>query len=94
MEFADWTRGSAMVPTRLRTEGGATRDHKVVLRLLDGFDYDVALLSCGVAAKPLTWRIRSETGRTALDTGFVFNALLGDRERTNRPVLKDVSWPA
>lgn len=81
------------VPTRPRTEGGATGDYEDVLRALDRLEYDVALLSCGVVAKPLAWKIRSDAGRTALDVGFVFNALLGDRERANRPVLKDVAWP-
>jgi hypothetical protein len=56
-------------------------------------DFDVALLSAGVPAKILARRIWT-TGRTALDVGFVFDALLGDRERTMRPAMRDIQWPA
>jgi hypothetical protein len=56
-------------------------------------DFDVALLSVGVPAKILARRIWA-MGKTALDVGFVFDALLGDNERTMRPVLKDTVWPS
>ena len=80
------------VSTTSRTEGGSAQDYETVLSQLERITFDVALLSCGVAAKPLAWQIR-KAGRTALDVGFVFNALLGDQERAKRPVLRDADWP-
>lgn len=80
------------IPMPLRNDGGAATQYEAVLRKLKTMQYDVALLSCGVTAKPLAWTLRN-MGKTALDIGFVFNALLGDPERHKRPVLREASWP-
>jgi hypothetical protein len=87
------TQVVGVIPTASRTEGGAAQNYAAVLARLAEFDFDVALLACGVAAKPLAWEIRKR-GRTALDVGFVFNALLDDEQRSERPVFRDVAWPA
>ncbi len=75
-----------------KAEGGAFKDYETAIRELDKYRYDVALLSCGITAKPLAWEIR-QRNITAVDVGFVFNALLGGGERTQRPILRDVKWP-
>lgn len=80
------------VATRPREDGGAARDYESTLREVRRHDFDVALLACGAAAKPLAWELRND-GRTALDVGFVFDALLGDPEREVRPFLRDARWP-
>ena len=80
------------VPMPSRDEGGAFTGYDAARTALETIDFDVALLACGVAAKPLAWDIYG-MGKTALDVGFVFNALLGDDERTKRPVLREVDWP-
>ena len=49
-------------------------------------------LGCGAIAKILASRIQ-KLGRTALDVGFVFDALLGNPARTERAVLKETKWP-
>jgi hypothetical protein len=57
-------------------------------------DHDVSLIACGLPAKVIAWRLW-QLGRTALDVGYVFDALLGTSpwERVERPVLKDAFWP-
>lgn len=72
--------------------GGAWRDIERATAEIQRLKFDVALLSAGTPAKILAKRICS-IGRTALDVGFVFDALLGDPERTLRPALRDVQWP-
>lgn len=82
------------IPTNSREGGGAWKDFNFSLRCAERLDYDVALLGCGSMAKPLAYEI-SKRGRTALDIGFVFDALLGERQdaRVSRPVLKDATFP-
>jgi hypothetical protein len=80
------------VETTSREDGGAAGDYESALAELRRHEYDVALLGCGVVAKPLAWQVRND-GRTGLDVGFVFDALLGNPEREVRPLLRDVSWP-
>lgn len=82
------------IPTGSREDGGACKDFNFVLQCAERADYDVALLSCGATAKPLAHKI-SKMGRTALDVGFVFDALVGERQdaRVGRPVLKDAGFP-
>ena len=81
-----------VIETRAREAGGAWSDYERVVLEAYKIDYDVALLACGGMAKPLAWRLW-KSGKTALDIGFVFDALLGNDERRHRPVLKDVVWP-
>lgn len=52
---------------------------------------DVALVAAGAAGKLISWKLR-EAGVTALDVGYVFDALLGGHERTLRPILQDIPW--
>lgn len=80
------------IRTRSREEGGAWADYDRVLEESKRYDYDVALLSCGVTAKPLAWKLRKR-GKTAIDAGFVFDALLGDKEREVRPIFSKIRWP-
>ena len=82
------------IPVRSREEGGACLDFRFALKCAERLDYDVALVSCGSMAKPLAYGI-STMGRTAIDVGFVFDALLGERPDALplRPVLKDVKFP-
>jgi hypothetical protein len=75
-----------------RFKGGSSPDLERVTQEVLSKKFDVALLACGMAAKVLAWRIR-KSGRTALDVGFVFDALLGHPERTQRPVFERISWP-
>ena len=83
---------AGVIETRSREAGGAWADYERVILEAGKIGYDVALLACGAAAKPLAWRLR-KSGKTALDVGFVFDALMGNEERRHRPVLKDVEWP-
>lgn len=78
--------------THTKRQGGAVQDYGPMCDRMNKVKFDVALLSCGVMAKPLAWRIR-QSNRTALDVGFVFDALLGGNERIARPVFRDISWP-
>lgn len=82
------------IRTSSREEGGAWKDFNFALKCARRRDYDVALVAAGAMAKPLAYRIFG-LGRTALDVGFVFDALLREREdaRVGRPVLKDASFP-
>jgi len=82
------------IPMRSREEGGAWQDYERALNLSVSFDYDVALVSCGTTAKPLAHQL-SLMGRTALDVGFVFDALAGERvdARKRRPVLGEAMFP-
>jgi len=81
-----------VIQTKTREEGGAWADFDRVLKEATEIDFDVILLSCGITAKALAWRIWKE-GRTALDIGFVMDALTGNPERYQRPILMDVPWP-
>jgi hypothetical protein len=82
------------IQTSSREDGGAWKDFHFALKCAKRMDYDVALIASGAMAKPLAYRIW-RMGRTALDVGFVFDALLREREdaRVCRPVLKDASFP-
>lgn len=82
------------IPVGSREDGGACKDFYFALQCAKRLDYDVALLGCGVMAKPLSYQI-SKGGRTAIDVGFVFDALLGERQdaRAGRPVLRDARFP-
>jgi hypothetical protein len=80
------------VSTPSRTEGGSCLAYTQVMQEIQAYTFDVALFGCGLLGKIAAWRVRLQ-GRTALDVGFVFNALLGDPERNNRPVLRDLTWP-
>jgi len=83
---------AGVIETRTRETGGAWADYERVVLEAYKIDYDIALLACGAMAKPLAWRLK-KSGKTALDVGFVFDALMGNEERQRRPVLKDVVWP-
>jgi len=84
----------AAIPISSREEGGGCRDFHFALQCANRLDYDVALLGCGSMAKPLAHRI-SQMGKTAVDVGFVFDALLGERPdaRVGRPVLRWSKFP-
>lgn len=79
--------GAIQAPAR-----NAYTDYERIISAAEEIDFDVALISCGGIAKPLAWRLWKK-GKTALDVGFVFDALLGNPERQFRPVLRDVQWP-
>jgi len=49
-----------------------------VLERVRGYDFDLALVSAGTAAKYICTVIHQEIGKVALDTGQLFNALLND----------------
>lgn len=72
--------------------GGSWLDLEPATKWLARNDYDIAILGCGAVANFLARRIHA-TGRTAIDVGFVFEALLGNDQRNVRPVLRDVIWP-
>jgi len=78
--------------TTHRDHGGSHRDYEATVEAASKIDYDVALIAAGSMAKPLAWRLW-KTGKTALDVGFVFDALCGDGERQHRPALRDAHWP-
>lgn len=82
------------IQTSSREDGGAWKDFDLTLQRADRNDYDVALVASGAMAKPLAYRI-SRMGRTAIDVGFVFDALLAEREdaRVCRPILRDARFP-
>ena len=81
------------IATKKRGEGGGCwRDIENITKTVQTKEYDVALLSAGTPAKILAKRICS-LGKTALDVGFVFDALLGDPERKDRPAMRDIQWP-
>lgn len=88
----DQVRIVGAVATRRREEGGVLPELDSVMARLSGIDYDTALVACGAPAKMLCRRIWL-SGKTALDAGFVFDALIGDGERWQRPCLKDAAWP-
>jgi len=80
---------------RQADQGGAWRDLDRVTAEIERMDFDVALIAAAVPAKILAKRIWS-MGKTALDVGFVFDALLGiaPGERALRPCFRDVKdWP-
>lgn len=83
------------VPTTSRDHGGAWKDLDAALRSADRNDYDVALVAAGTTGKPLTYGVR-KLGRTALDVGFTFDAILGTRPEAmpGRAVFRDVQMPA
>lgn len=70
---------------------GASSQYQEIVKQALAADYEVALISFGTFAKTLATKIK-ESGRTALDVGFCFDALIGNPDRENRPVLRDVSW--
>ncbi len=78
--------------TRTREAGGAWLDLSAATLYAAGANFDVALLGCGAMAKVLAERIRKQ-GRTALDVGFIFDALLGHSQRKERAVIRDAPWP-
>lgn len=61
---------------------------------LKSIDFDVALISYGGLAKILAHRVW-KMGKTALDVGYIFDALLAvdPYQRSQRPILKDATWP-
>ncbi len=73
--------------------GGSWLDLDPVTAWLKKVDYDIALLGCGAVANLMGKRV-TDMGRSALDMGFVFEALLGNSQRTHRPFLRDIKWPA
>jgi len=82
------------IPTSSRESGGAWKDFDFALQCAERADYDVALVASGSMAKPLVHKIW-QLGRTAMDVGFVFDALLREREdaRILRPVLRNAKFP-
>lgn len=78
--------------TRGRGAEGSWLDLDDVTRTLEKSAFDVAFLSCGAMAKILAVRVQ-EMGRTALDAGFIVDALLGHSQRTERTVIRDGAWP-
>lgn len=83
---------AGVISTRTREEGGAWVDYDRIMEESSKIDFDVALLSCGITAKPVAWKMWKR-GRTALDVGFVMDALTGNAERYQRPILMNVKWP-
>jgi hypothetical protein len=81
------------VPMGSREDGGAWRDFGAALDAARTADYDVALVACGATAKPLSYEI-SKAGKTALDVGFVFDALVGEcqDQRVKRPILREAPF--
>lgn len=84
--------GSIEMPSRKGQ--GAWSAYERTLSQIKRPDYDVALLGCGTTAKPLSYQI-TKTHRTALDVGYIFDALVGERKnkRAIRPVLNKLKWP-
>jgi hypothetical protein len=83
---------SGVFVTRGRGSEGAWRDLDAATQYAVRTQFDVALLGCGAMAKVLAERIRKQ-GRTALDAGFIFDALLGHSQRKERAVIRDAPWP-
>ncbi len=73
-------------------EGGSWSDFEAATKWLQNTQFDVALLACGAVATLLAARIR-DSGRIALDVGFVLEALMGNKQREVRPLLREVKWP-
>lgn len=71
---------------------GAWVDLDAATKYSQQADFDVALLGCGAMAKVLAERIRQQ-GRTALDAGFIFDALLGHSQRKERAIIRNAPWP-
>lgn len=78
--------------TRGRGPEGSWMDLDDVTRTLEKASFDVAFLACGAMAKILAVRVQ-EMGRTALDAGFIVDALLGHSQRLERTVICDGAWP-
>jgi hypothetical protein len=89
----DKMKVAGVIETTSRDAGGSHRDYGRVVNEASKIQYDVTLLSCGTVAKPLAWRLWKQK-KTALDVGFVFDALCGDGERQHRPALRDIQWPS
>lgn len=70
---------------------GSWLDLDAATNWLKTADYDVALLGCGAMANILGHRVW-KFGRSTLDVGFLFEALLGNSQRNHRPFLRDVKW--
>jgi hypothetical protein len=84
----------AEIVDTIRTPNRGPEAHKCldpIIERLKRTQFDVALLACGGLAKILSYRIW-KMGRTALDMGAVFPALLGGTER-QRLILRDIKWP-
>jgi hypothetical protein len=80
------------VLTPPREARSAVSDIPRLIGQIGAHDFDVALVSAGLSAKILCHRIRHLMNRTALDVGYIFDAILGGAERTQRPVLRDIHW--
>lgn len=78
--------------TRPRESEGSWMDLDEVTAVLRKASFDVALLGCGAIAKILAVRVQ-EMGRTALDAGFIFDALTGHSDRLTRVIIRDGAWP-
>lgn len=78
--------------TRGRGDQGSWMDLEEATKVAQRTSFDVALLGCGAMAKILAVRIQ-DTGRTALDAGFIFDALMGHSQRVERTVIRDGAWP-
>lgn len=93
----NWVKSIQAVGLSDRKEGGgAWREMDEVTARIKRMEFDVALVSAAVPAKILARRIWA-MGKTALDVGFVFDALIGNlpTERALRPCFRDVkNWPA
>lgn len=72
--------------------GGSWLDLDACTSWLKRTDYDVAIFACGAIANFLARRVY-DTGRSAFDVGFVFEALVGNEQRKVRPLLKEGTWP-
>lgn len=71
---------------------GSWMDIDPLTEWLKKTEYDIALLGCGAMANLIGRRAKG-FGRTTLDLGFVLEALLGNTQRTHRPILRDIQWP-
>lgn len=85
------TRAKAST-VELAPTGGAGLDVDRASEWLKKTDFDIALLGCGAVANILGYR-SVQYGKTAIDVGFVFEALLGNSQRDVRPILKEIKWP-
>lgn len=76
----------------LAPTGGAGLDLDRASEWLKNTKFDIALLGCGAVANILGYRT-VRYGKTAVDVGFVFEALMGNAQRDVRPILKEIKWP-
>jgi hypothetical protein len=75
-EFAEFltARGYAVVAAVAPVEGVA--DTERVLQHIRGIDFDLALVSAGIAAVILATRIARETGKVAIDFGHLADSMI------------------